>query len=181
MIRRPPRSTLFPYTTLFRSQHLAYDAQLAAKRAIVGEALRRIGKLDVADPEIVEAVEEWRYRAKISLAVKPVGRSDRRTVGLQPYDRPGAVFPLADCHIADFRLMALWREVKPPPAPPPAEPTPPPPPPAPPGGGPPAPGTGGGAAGAAPPPPRARPPPGRPRRRGRPAPRGAPRGAPGPA
>src|SRR2546422_6218518 len=109
MIRRPPRSTLFPYTTLFRSQHLAYDAQLAAKRAIVGEALRRIGKLDVADPEIVEAVEEWRYRAKISLAVKPVGRSDRRTVGLQPYDRPGAVFPLADCHIADFRLMALWR------------------------------------------------------------------------
>src|SRR5260370_14000730 len=23
MIRRPPRSTLFPYTTLFRSQHLA--------------------------------------------------------------------------------------------------------------------------------------------------------------
>src|SRR5256885_10313089 len=26
MIRRPPRSTLFPYTTLFRSQHLAERA-----------------------------------------------------------------------------------------------------------------------------------------------------------
>src|SRR2546425_1783447 len=25
MIRRPPRSTLFPYTTLFRSQHLGGD------------------------------------------------------------------------------------------------------------------------------------------------------------
>src|SRR2546430_7735632 len=25
MIRRPPRSTLFPYTTLFRSTHLAQD------------------------------------------------------------------------------------------------------------------------------------------------------------
>src|SRR5258708_28991450 len=24
MIRRPPRSTLFPYTTLFRSQHVSY-------------------------------------------------------------------------------------------------------------------------------------------------------------
>jgi len=94
-------------------QHLAYDAQLAAKRAIVGDALRRIGKLEVTDPEIVEAVEEWRYRAKLSLAVKSVGRSDRRTVGLHPYDRPSAVFPLADCHIADFRLMALWRELKP--------------------------------------------------------------------
>src|SRR2546422_3030630 len=27
MIRRPPRSTLFPYTTLFRSPHTSRDAQ----------------------------------------------------------------------------------------------------------------------------------------------------------
>src|SRR3712207_9296457 len=27
MIRRPPRSTLFPYTTLFRSQHLPLEDQ----------------------------------------------------------------------------------------------------------------------------------------------------------
>ncbi|MGH7531091.1 MAG: class I SAM-dependent RNA methyltransferase [Gemmatimonadales bacterium] len=93
-------------------QHLTYDAQLAAKRALVGDTLRRIGKLDVPDPEIVEAVEEWRYRAKISMAVKNVGPSDGRTIGLHPYDRPNFVFPLADCHIVDFRLMALWREVK---------------------------------------------------------------------
>src|SRR3989442_6322445 len=25
MIRRPPRSTLFPYTTLFRSRHVGYE------------------------------------------------------------------------------------------------------------------------------------------------------------
>src|SRR3712207_8758390 len=29
MIRRPPRSTLFPYTTLFRSDQETYDALLA--------------------------------------------------------------------------------------------------------------------------------------------------------
>src|ERR1043166_10216760 len=29
MIRRPPRSTLFPYTTLFRSQAFAVDRELA--------------------------------------------------------------------------------------------------------------------------------------------------------
>src|SRR5437870_7597379 len=28
MIRRPPRSTLFPYTTLFRSPHLKYGLML---------------------------------------------------------------------------------------------------------------------------------------------------------
>ncbi len=86
-------------------QHLAYDAQLSAKRAIVGDTLRRIGKLDLPDPEIVEALEEWRYRSKISMEAKTA-------IGLHPYDRPNFVFPLADCHITDFRLMALWRELR---------------------------------------------------------------------
>jgi 23S rRNA (uracil1939-C5)-methyltransferase len=93
-------------------QHLSYDAQLEAKRAIVGDALRRIGKLDLPDPEIVEAVEEWRYRAKISLAVRRAG-GRMAGAGFHPYDRPGAVFSLTDCHIADFRLMALWRDLRP--------------------------------------------------------------------
>ena len=87
-------------------QHLAYDGQLAAKRSLVGETLRRVGKLDIADPEIEDALEEWRYRAKISMAVKA------SAVGLHPYDRPNFVFPLADCHITDFKLMALWRELR---------------------------------------------------------------------
>jgi len=86
-------------------QHLAYDEQLKAKRAIVGDTLRRIGKLDLPAPEIVEALDEWRYRSKISMEAKT-------TVGLHPYDRPNFVFPMADCHITDFRLMALWRELR---------------------------------------------------------------------
>src|SRR2546422_4094516 len=32
MIRRPPRSTLFPYTTLFRSQDVAAVVELAVER-----------------------------------------------------------------------------------------------------------------------------------------------------
>ena len=87
-------------------QHLAYDGQLQAKRAIVGDTLRRIGKLKIGDPEIVEALDEWRYRAKVSLAAKA------QAIGLHPYDRSNFVFPLADCHITDFRLMALWRELR---------------------------------------------------------------------
>jgi len=94
-------------------QHVAYDGQLAAKRQIVGDALRRIAKLDVGDPDIVEAVEEWRYRAKITLAVgRSGGRAEGKIIGLHPHDRPTQVFALLDCHIADFRLMALWRELR---------------------------------------------------------------------
>src|SRR5207237_1951546 len=92
-------------------QQIAYEGQLTAKRAIVGDALRRIGKLDLPDLEIVEALEEWRYRSKISMAAKG-GKGAATTVGLHPYDRPNFVFPLADCHITDFRLMALWRELR---------------------------------------------------------------------
>jgi len=92
-------------------QHLAYDEQLKAKRAIVGETLRRLGKLQLEDPEIVEALDEWRYGSKISMAAKG-GEGAARAVGLHPYDRPNFVFPLADCHLTDFRLMALWRELR---------------------------------------------------------------------
>src|SRR3712207_7557357 len=35
MIRRPPRSTLFPYTTLFRSVHLPLSAEAQAEARIL--------------------------------------------------------------------------------------------------------------------------------------------------
>src|SRR5690349_23145293 len=38
MIRRPPRSTLFPYTTLFRSEHRDL---MAPQRRRVGEAVQQ--------------------------------------------------------------------------------------------------------------------------------------------
>src|SRR2546430_9091563 len=56
MIRRPPRSTLFPYTTLFRSLRqirlLGDDAHRAAHGARAVEcALRAAQHLDVTDVE----------------------------------------------------------------------------------------------------------------------------------
>src|SRR5260370_10599443 len=45
MIRRPPRSTLFPYTTLFRSQHLAafgrFRVDQAGDAALADQRWRR--------------------------------------------------------------------------------------------------------------------------------------------
>src|SRR2546427_6782366 len=79
-----------------------------AKQAIVGEALRRIAKLDVGDPEIVEAVEEWRDRAKIKLAVKG-GRGRARAGGLHPYDPPRSGVGPEDLYIPGFQLVAPLR------------------------------------------------------------------------
>src|SRR2546430_8413347 len=44
MIRRPPRSTLFPYTTLFRSHHLGHRAHHL--REVVEPTLRMVVGLD---------------------------------------------------------------------------------------------------------------------------------------
>src|SRR2546423_9172475 len=53
MIRRPPRSTLFPYTTLFRSQNIARSAQHLwalgpLRRSFPPRILRRQGRQAVA-------------------------------------------------------------------------------------------------------------------------------------
>src|SRR3712207_8661149 len=69
MIRRPPRSTLFPYTTLFRSE--AYDAGVAAiRRGEVAMAVLNGGmatRFGGVVKGIVEAVDgrsflEWKLR-----------------------------------------------------------------------------------------------------------------------
>jgi len=89
-------------------QHLVYAAQLVAKREIVVDTLRRIGKLEPPDVAVVEAPEQWRYRTSISLAVAPRAGT---AIGFPRYGRPGSVFPLVECHIADPGLMVLWRKL----------------------------------------------------------------------
>src|SRR5256884_10003745 len=61
MIRRPPRSTLFPYTTLFRSQ----DAWgLTLGRPVTAEELRHL--LRVPTPDRIFAIGDA-YRAGLSI------------------------------------------------------------------------------------------------------------------
>src|SRR3712207_8262038 len=39
MIRRPPRSTLFPYTTLFRSQHIDTNGAEVSGMAVIADGI----------------------------------------------------------------------------------------------------------------------------------------------
>src|SRR2546426_12188166 len=61
MIRRPPRSTLFPYTTLFRSGHPTHafdfntlaERRILVRRAQAGEKMRTLDGLErVLEPEM---------------------------------------------------------------------------------------------------------------------------------
>lgn len=90
-------------------QHMTYDSQLTAKQIIVRDSLQRIGKRHVDPPPIERSPKEWRYRTKLTLAMRR--RGARWIAGLHPYDDPAHVFPLADCPITDRQVVAAWREV----------------------------------------------------------------------
>src|SRR3712207_7659326 len=83
MIRRPPRSTLFPYTTLFRSR-----AERAA-RACLGDdpAQDPIGVVEALEPrpgvgDAREGLRHLRDRQDVALAVERL-RSEEHTSELQ--------------------------------------------------------------------------------------------------
>src|SRR3712207_6971457 len=85
MIRRPPRSTLFPYTTLFRSHH---DLLLVAARQRADRRLRRPATdVELLDPRL----------GVLRDRVEPQGgpaRSEEHTSELQHANISYAVFCL---------------------------------------------------------------------------------------
>jgi 23S rRNA (uracil1939-C5)-methyltransferase len=90
-------------------QHVSYGGQLAAKRGIIRDALRRIGRREVDLPDVRPSETAWRYRRKLTLTVRRTGAG--WVAGLHPYDDPVNVFRLEDCPITDQRVVAVWREV----------------------------------------------------------------------
>ena len=96
-------------------QHLSVGAQRDAKALIVRDAFARIGKREVPLPEVRGAGEPWRYRRKLTLALRWTGAGAGAGVGwragLHRAGAPDEVFALDDCLIADARIVAGFREM----------------------------------------------------------------------
>src|SRR5688572_32431875 len=67
MIRRPPRSTLFPYTTLFRSPDLRVDRVVGERRRAGERADAGVVALVVVDGELLDAVRDVEDRKSTRL------------------------------------------------------------------------------------------------------------------
>src|SRR2546430_10270664 len=77
MIRRPPRSTLFPYTTLFRSHAVAGRAH--AMRAWVIRGTGGLDQLQPADvPDLAGALEARQVRIALRAADRKSTRPNSR-------------------------------------------------------------------------------------------------------
>ena len=90
-------------------QHLGYEAQLRAKGQIVGDAIGRIGRRHVEAPRVRPSALPWRYRRKLTLALRRQG--GQWLAGLHPFDDARRVFSLDDCPITHEDVIATWREV----------------------------------------------------------------------
>src|SRR2546426_8448144 len=90
MIRRPPRSTLFPYTTLFRSHpqrnlvrdHLGRRAQPAQERVLV------VGRPSRSEEHTSELQSPCNLVCRLLLEKKKRHRTANRNSRMQPETRP---------------------------------------------------------------------------------------------
>src|SRR3712207_2625024 len=79
MIRRPPRSTLFPYTTLFRSRGAASGHPAGADLAMVLEGKRLLITGVLTKGSIAYAVAERAQRSGAEIVLTGFGRTRRMT------------------------------------------------------------------------------------------------------
>jgi SAM-dependent methyltransferases related to tRNA (uracil-5-)-methyltransferase len=91
-------------------QHMSYLSQLRSKQRIIRDAIERIGKRKVDVAEVRPSDKEWRYRVKLTLAMKRQSNGEW-IAGLHPFDDPARIFPLVDCPITDEAVVEAWRLV----------------------------------------------------------------------
>src|SRR5690349_25069535 len=82
-MQRPPASTLFPYTTLFRSQLITIDKSNLEAYDMLGQTYQNVGEYE-------QASRVYRNLAKVhpdsSLARERLARSEERRVGKERID-----------------------------------------------------------------------------------------------
>ena len=94
-------------------QHAPYEVQLQAKRAILAEELRRVGKIE--PPETIEIIagEPWGYRNRVQLHIEGgrLGYWEARSHKLCPIDRCPIGSPKLNSTIGSLNTMlrdARW-------------------------------------------------------------------------
>src|SRR2546430_14509414 len=87
MIRRPPRSTLFPYTTLFRSLQADHPAQLSVAEVVQSGRHASVGLNDA--PSAAD-----RFAARRTLALFGLTSLSTRTLGELSYGQSRRVVVL---------------------------------------------------------------------------------------
>src|SRR2546425_1274318 len=110
MIRRPPRSTLFPYTTLFRSAVVAGLVGEGVGGGLAAVVAVAEGAVGVEGHASVGRVAELGVRGGVALSVR-AGRDDARGRAVEDCDRAalghGGAVAIGDRRVVDRRVFFL--------------------------------------------------------------------------
>lgn len=93
-------------------EHLTYHAQLRAKSRIVADALTRIGGIAVDPPEVVPSPAEFRYRNRVSFALR---RSEHGRVdaGFHALGAPDEIVDLdGACLLPEEPIAQVWNALR---------------------------------------------------------------------
>lgn len=93
-------------------EHLVYEQQLAAKASIVADALGRIGGRQLDPPEVVPSPSEFRYRNRVSFALRRLG-GGRVVAGFHELGRPDRILDLdGGCLLPEEPVARAWNELR---------------------------------------------------------------------
>src|SRR3712207_6241204 len=117
MIRRPPRSTLFPYTTLFRSEEDAWrvGARRVARAIRAGERIGIFGDYDTdgltSAAVLYLALSNYTQNLVVALPTRQKGYSLREPYVRDLFAEGVDLLITADCGISNRREVALANEL----------------------------------------------------------------------
>ncbi len=104
--RIAPRCVHFGVCGGCHYQHLSYEDQLQAKRAILAEQLTRLGGIE--NPPVNPVIPDprgWDYRNTVQFHLTPDGK-----VGYQRFDSPRP-FAIQECHLLEDELDPIWQQL----------------------------------------------------------------------
>lgn len=104
--RRPARCPLFTKCGGCQLQQMRYRAQVEWKGKRIGDALRRIGGLEVEDPPVEPSPSEWRYRNRMSFTLVRLGEGFR--AGLHAAGGGGVVHIRYECLLPEEGILEVW-------------------------------------------------------------------------
>lgn len=88
-------------------EHLQYPAQLQAKARIVADALTRIARRDVEEPEVVASPREFRYRNRVSFTLRRL--PDGPVAGFHRASDPDRILDIdGRCLLPESPISEAW-------------------------------------------------------------------------
>ncbi len=110
--RRQPPCPMYSRCDGCSLQHLEYGDQLRWKSGMVGDALRRVGKVGVRNPEVVPSPREFHYRNRVTFTLRrlPGGRI---VAGFRELGHRGRVLNLeSECLLPEEPIRTAWGQLR---------------------------------------------------------------------